>query len=80
MINHSQYHAYYRDLGLEKAICLDPRRGAIGVGGIQQGICRVIIQISFPDLYLVIEVDFPVVKQDIPALLFDKEMIIMAST
>lgn len=75
VISLSQYRSYCKDFGIGQAIRSEKGRGVVGLGGFQSGIGRVRIQIPFPALRLVIDVDFLVVRQDIPALLSVKDMI-----
>lgn len=70
----NQYNAYCKTFGLRPAI--KPRtKGITGIGGRKAGRGTVMIQIPFPNLSIIINIDFLLIDSNVPTLLCMKDMI-----
>lgn len=74
VIKQARYRDYYDLFGLGQAIRFDWKRRVIGLADLPKGIRCVRIQIQFPALRIVIDVDFLMVTRDILSLLSVKDM------
>lgn len=52
-----------------------PKRDVKGIGGKSMAIGEVTIKIPFPDLGILIDVEFSILDGDTPSLLYNKDMI-----
>lgn len=75
IISYQNYSAYCPERGLGEALRPTETKVVIGIGGRRKAIGGFRIQIPFMGLCLVIEVNFLVVAEAIPTLLYTKDMV-----
>lgn len=75
IISSKQYQAYRVELSLKHALRQTKGGSVKVIGGPQRAIGTAMINIPFRDLEIIIDVHFMVIKDDIPTLLFMREMV-----
>lgn len=75
IMSNDQYSPYWKEFGLTSTIIPAPNRGVKFIGGRQQAVGRVRVQIPFGGLHIFIDVCFLITQSDILTLLSMNDMI-----